>query len=115
MRNSNPKNFAALLKKYEAEKFYLNPDVYIETLARDMNSNRTYLSAYLHKERGTSFTAYVNDLRLQEAMPLLEKGTKRASEIAFLVGFSSEYTFRRIFKEKMGCTPREYSIKMRKA
>jgi gamma-glutamyl-gamma-aminobutyrate hydrolase PuuD len=99
----------------EAEKFYLNPDVYIETLARDMNSNRTYLSAYLHKERGTSFTAYVNDLRLQEAMPLLEKGTKRASEIAFLVGFSSEYTFRRIFKEKMGCTPREYSIKMRKA
>ena len=94
MRNSKPKNFAALLKKYEAEKFYLNPDVYIE---------------------GTSFTAYVNDLRLQEAMPLLEKGTKRASEIAFLVGFSSEYTFRRIFKEKMGCTPREYSLKMRKA
>ena len=101
MRNSKPKNFAALLKKYEAEKFYLNPG--------------TYLSAYLHKERGTSFTAYVNDLRLQEAMPLLEKGTKRASEIAFLVGFSSEYTFRRIFKEKMGCTPREYSLKMRKA
>ena len=109
------KRITITFSKIKNEKFYLNPDVYIETLARDMNSNRTYLSAYLHKERGTSFTAYVNDLRLQEAMPLLEKGTKRASEIAFLVGFSSEYTFRRIFKEKMGCTPREYSLKMRKA
>ena len=28
-----------------------------------------------------------------------------------MVGYNSEYTFRRLFKEKHGMTPREYALK----
>lgn len=113
MNYSKPKDFAKLLKQQEEKKFYLQPDMRIETLARMMNTNRTYLCEYLHGVAHTSFPDYLNDLRIKEALPLLENGTKNAGQIAFMVGFNSEYTFRRIFKDKYGMTPRVYAIKHR--
>ncbi|MCI6371117.1 MAG: helix-turn-helix transcriptional regulator [Prevotella sp.] len=111
MRNPKPTNFARVLKKAEKSKFYLNPDLHMEEFARQIGTNRTYLSTYLNEEMGTCFPDYVNELRLEKAIELLDKGKHSHIKVAKMVGYNSEYTFRRLFKEKHGMTPREYALK----
>lgn len=109
MRNPKPTNFSTVLKKAERKKFYLDPDLHIETFAREINTNRTYLSTYLHQVKGVSFTDYVNTLRLDRAVKLLEKGKHHHTKVATMVGYTSEYTFRRLFKERFGMTPNDFA------
>ncbi len=111
MRNPKPKNFARVLKKAEKSKFYLNPDLHMEDFAREIGTNRTYLSTYLNEEMGTCFADYVNDLRIKKAVALLDQGRHSHIKVAKMAGYNSEYTFRRLFKERYGITPREYALK----
>ena len=83
----------------------------MEEFARQIGTNRTYLSTYLNEEMGTCFADYVNELRLEKAIELLDKGKYSHIKVAKMVGYNSEYTFRRLFKEKHGMTPREYALK----
>ncbi len=57
---------------------------------------------------GTSFTARVNELRLQKAFALLNErggGGRRISEIALQAGFSDISHFNRLFRARFGDTP----------
>lgn len=63
---------------------------------------------YLLETSGISFTARVNELRLQRAFALLTNacgGTRGISEIALQVGFSDISHFNRLFKSRFGDTP----------
>lgn len=63
------------------------------------------LSAYAN---GQSFTAYVNNLRLEDAVHQLQDRPDRSiSEIAESVGFTPA-NFREQFKRQYGMTPTEY-------
>ena len=57
---------------------------------------------------GQSFTAYINAMRLQDAVHFLqEEPAMSLSDIAESVGFTPP-TFREQFKQKFGMTPTEY-------
>lgn len=45
---------------------YLNPDLRITDLMQEFHTNRTYLSRFINREYGMSFSRYINSLRLQE-------------------------------------------------
>jgi AraC-like DNA-binding protein len=65
---------------------------------------------YLHhllETTGISFTARVNELRLQRAFTLLtaRDGTSRISDIALQAGFSDISHFNRLFRSRFGDTP----------
>lgn len=57
---------------------------------------------------GTTFTAYVNAMRIDEAKHLLRTTEKRVSTVAFEVGYESLSHFNTIFKSLVGSTPTEY-------
>ncbi len=77
-------------------------------MARDLRISPRYLQRLLETS-GTSFTARVNELRLQRAFTLLTEtrdGELRISDIALQVGFSDISHFNRLFRSRFGDTPR---------
>jgi AraC-like DNA-binding protein len=78
--------------------------------AREIGTNRSYLSAWLNNTLGTNFCDFVNGYRIADAEAMLAGGdcSMTQDEIATTVGFNSLSTFRRAFIKKHGITPRQY-------
>jgi AraC-like DNA-binding protein len=87
---------------------FQNPELSLATVASDLRISQRYLQRLLETS-GTSFTACVNELRLQRAFALLTEardGERRISDIALQVGFSDISHFNRLFRSRFGDTPR---------
>lgn len=92
----------------EDEKVFLNPDLTREMLCNLININRTYLSDYL-RSKGTTYYNYINSLRIQYAVGILrETPNLPLVDVSYRSGYSNPATFRRAFRDIMGCLPSEY-------
>lgn len=56
-------------------------------------------------------TVMIKECRLHIAKDLLLKTKKTIDEIVFEAGFSNKVTFFKVFREKYGCTPKEFRTK----
>lgn len=101
-------DFAEKVRELERERFYLNSEVNIDWVASALGTNRHYVSDYFNKVLHTTFTEYINTLRLDHAASLLRSGRVPQSQISYSSGFNSDHTFRRLFKQKFGCTPSQF-------
>lgn len=101
-------DFSMQMKKLEDDEFYTDPDVNIDWLADHLGTNRHYVSNYLNQIKKQNFYEYVNSLRLSHAELLLRTSNEKASSIGYMSGFNSEATYRRLFKDRFGCTPTQY-------
>lgn len=79
----------------------------LEHLAKELYLNKYYISHIFRERMNTSYKDFVNQLRVEHACELLEKGTS-ITNIAYACGFSSVRTFNRAFLKYMNMTPREY-------
>jgi transcriptional regulator GlxA family with amidase domain len=94
-------------RKHIADSFD-KQDLTVSSLAGRMGVSPRYLQR-LFEASGTSFTAYVTELRLQRAMALLTTTParkQRISDIALEAGFSDISHFNRLFRSRFGDTPR---------
>lgn len=94
-----------------SKQFYLSPDVSLISLAESMNTNRTYISSFINKEFGCSFSDFVNGKRVEYAKLLIGACTGVSpdyDEIMRNSGFSSRQSFARNFTKFTGSTPAEY-------
>ncbi len=89
-------------------KIYLNATLNLNDLARELGTNRTYLSNYLNQQLHTSFYEYVNQWRVRRAKELLRASNAPLEEIALQSGFNSMSSFRRYFAAHTGMSPLEY-------
>ena len=65
--------------------------------------------AHLFKERlNTSFTSYINDLRIHWAKFFLTNTNLKVINIAYRVGFKNLSHFNHLFKKKMGLSPLQF-------
>lgn len=80
-----------------------------DSLAAAFGYNRNYFSALFKKYVHTSFSSYVNVVRINKAIPLL--GRYPAAEIAERVGFGNVQSFYQNFKKVTGTTPATYRKK----
>lgn len=105
---------AKLQECFGTNKIYLNPTLTLNDLAKELNTNRTYLSYYLNNVLNTTFYDYVNEHRLEHASEMLiEKQLMSIEEIAMTSGFNSLSTFRRSFNKYFGSTPNLYRQNMK--
>ena len=74
---------------------------------------KNYLSRCFKKYTGTTITDYVNDIRLAKVQQLLTEGNISITKIAEITGFNSRAYLERVFKKKMGKTPKEFQISIR--
>jgi AraC-like DNA-binding protein len=86
-------------------------DITFEKAREFMGLSSAYFSKYFAKTMGTTFTSYLNMVRVTTAAEEIEKGEKSITEIALSCGFGTIRNFNRVFKDIMGVTPREASHK----
>ena len=87
-----------------------NKDIYLEGIAETFNTSTSYLSRLLKKETSSTFSEYLNILRVNKAKELLSTTQLSIKEIYEQVGFNNRNTFIRVFKNFVGVTPSEYRI-----
>ena len=103
MRN----NVGPLLKVHcEEPQLYLQQDLTLFRLAKEIGINRLYLTQYFSSQ-GMNYNAYINDLRINHFISLYREAvaTHRpviAQQLAFESGYQSYNTFRGAFKRKTG-------------
>jgi YesN/AraC family two-component response regulator len=85
-------------------KGYPRP-ITLKECARDLEFNAAYLSALFSRTVGVPFKSYLTRLRLEKAKELLSDPTRRVSDVAFAVGYSSANRFRLAFKAATGLAP----------
>jgi AraC-like DNA-binding protein len=88
---------------------FQDPGLSLEMVARCQGISPRYLQRLMGAS-GTSFTGYVNELRLQRAIELLTElhtTAQRISDVALEVGFSDVSHFNRLFRARFGVSPRE--------
>ena len=85
---------------------YCNPELTIESVAREIKTNRSYLSKYINETYNSNFSSWINSLRIRKAKQImLSETTLTIEEIAYKVGFSSSSYFIQIFLRLEGTTP----------
>ncbi|MDP9154679.1 MAG: helix-turn-helix domain-containing protein [Pseudomonadota bacterium] len=90
------------------ERHLLDPDLGPAALCKALKISRTALYALFAESGGVA--KRVKGRRLDEALRRLtapRHARERIAEISYSVGFASETTFNRSFKERFGCTPSE--------
>lgn len=80
-------------------------------IAERLGYNRSYLAVIFKRETGQTITEFILNRRVEAAKSLISGGI-RLSEIAEMLGFSSQSHFCRCFKEVTGVTPGEFRDKV---
>lgn len=88
---------------------YRDPDISLNMLASSLFTNRTTLSNALRELGYSSFSTYINTLRIEDFIRRIRnKESANYQEAFYDVGFRSRTTALRNFKQYAGKTPSEY-------
>ena len=93
-------------KRCVSTQLYLKHDLTLLQLAQTLGINRFYLSQYFSRQ-GTTYNAYINNLRINHFMNLYRETTAAgqpivAQQLASESGYRSYSTFSLAFKQRMG-------------
>ena len=95
----------------EQEKLYQNADLSIQELAKKMNVSTSTLSYVINTHYKSTYRDFINEYRINAVKEMLLNSSKQNLSIlgiAMEMGFSSEASFYRIFKSKVGVSPKEF-------
>ncbi|NAS32451.1 helix-turn-helix domain-containing protein [Flavobacteriaceae bacterium R38] len=102
------------LIKFEEQKNYLNQNCTLNEVAKKLKTNTSYLSMVINKYKGKSFSVYLSELRINNAVDRLTNDKKFRSysikSIAEETGFNRAESFSKAFKNNTGIYP-SYFIK----
>ncbi|WP_270165544.1 helix-turn-helix domain-containing protein [Paenibacillus sp. SYP-B4298] len=87
---------------------YYNADISLQSVAKQINVNPSYLSRIFKQETGTNFVNYLIGVRISKAKLLLENKQLKVYEIAEQVGYHNYSYFSRMFRKVVGVSPEEY-------
>lgn len=102
------------IRKYVDDNFS-DPDLSLASVSRAFSYHPKYLSSAFKAMFKVNFTEYLNIIRIQHACTLMEQSFTCIKDIAVLCGFRDPMYFSRVFKSRMGLTPREHSMQISKS
>lgn len=87
---------------------FTDPELSLAKIADIFNYTEKYLS-YLFKNRmGMGFTSYLNRLRTDKAVELMEQNVTSVSALAAMCGYHDSLYFSKVFKKYKGVSPTQY-------
>lgn len=96
------------LKIFEEKEKYLKTGITVDSLAKKIKTNSSYLSKVVNIYKEKSFPNYLNDLRIDYALIRLLNDKKfrsyNFSVIASELGYNNEQAFAKAFKKRTGTT-----------
>ena len=93
------------------EKPFLNPQLALSDLSKDLGVNSAVLSYVINSGFDKNFNDFVNEFRINEVKSKLQSGEAERLTllgIALESGFNSKATFNRAFKKFTGVVPKEF-------
>lgn len=84
---------------------YRESDISLNRLANVFSYTEKYLSSLFKKNMQIGFITYLNNLRIQYAYKLIQKGNLNMSEISVACGYSDYSYFSKVFKKISGKSP----------
>lgn len=99
----------------EERKPYLDPELTLSMLARELNMSRSQLSQLINDGIGDNFYDFVNKYRVEEVKKLMADPAFNHYNVlglALEAGFKSKSTFNLIFKRFTGLTPTAYRTRI---
>jgi YesN/AraC family two-component response regulator len=89
-------------------EFNLNLPLTLKSISEKFNLSAPYISSQFKKEVGTTVIRYINQLRINDAIKLLDSSSMSIQDIAAYVGIPDYNYFTKVFKKEMGVTPSDY-------
>ncbi|MFV0504392.1 MAG: response regulator [Lachnospirales bacterium] len=83
-------------------------NISLSTVAENCHMSPNYVSQLFKKESGFNFVQYITQLRMEEALKLIETSKKTIAEISSYVGYNDYFYFLKIFKKYTGKTLSQY-------
>lgn len=90
------------------EKNYANPHLTNTELAMQCNISEVYFRRMFAQQYNMTPKQFLIDIRINHAKQLLSEGRLKINAVAEKCGFTNQYHFDRVFKDKTGLTPTEY-------
>ena len=85
-----------------------DPSCNIAALARMVSLSSSRLSHLFKLETGFSLRDFLIDCRLERAALVLTRSAASVKEVSYNVGYLHPPSFVRAFRNKFGCSPRQY-------
>lgn len=91
---------------------HLSSDLTLESIARHVYLNPSYLSTMYHKSTDRTLFSFIQRERISKSLYLLCNSTMSIKEISEAVGFKDANYFSKVFARENGCSPRQYLKKV---
>ena len=88
--------------------------VSLSDLSENLHLTPQYVSKFFRKNFGSSFSGYLNHIRLEHAVRDIRYTDRSITDIAFSSGFINVSTFNRNFRSEFGVSPKQYRESLRK-
>ena len=83
-------------------------DITLKSLAEVINYNSVYLSSLFARYAGVNFKKYLDNIRINKAIWLINHTKLKISNISAQCGFNNIRTFNNVFRAVTGMTPRQF-------
>lgn len=89
-------------------RLHFSEPLKLEEVARQVGCSACYLSRRFQAERTCTFTYYLNRIRVEQSKLLLLNQTLTIADVGYMVGFSEQGYFIKVFRKYVGITPKQY-------
>ena len=104
----NQKNISKILPALDFIAQNYQRQITLEEISKFSNLDQFYFCRLFKKATNSTFTEYLNFVRVSKSEKMLSETQQTICEIAYSLGFSSVSYFNKIFKKYKGCTPTQY-------
>ncbi|MDD4494744.1 MAG: AraC family transcriptional regulator [Eubacteriales bacterium] len=108
IKNKSPKIKELIVS---AEEYIVNnydKDPSLDDISKYVFLSTSYFARAFKEHTGKTPMNYLQEVKIRNAKELLVNSSKKAGEIAFEVGFSSQQRFNDAFRKKTGLSPLQY-------
>ena len=103
---SGEKTIIDLARQYIEENY--NKKITLADLSSMFSVSYTHFSTLFKKTTGSTFSEYLQKVRMEKACELLKNPQNRIQDIAIEVGYDNAYHFSRAFKNYLGVSPKHF-------
>ncbi|MGN0620757.1 MAG: helix-turn-helix domain-containing protein [Porcipelethomonas sp.] len=102
-----------IVKAVDYINTHINEKISVQNIADYLDLSVPYLSRLFKSETGLNISEYISVKKVESASAMLKYSSQTTSEISYILNFSSQSYFTKVFRKYTGMTPGEYRRRFR--